>query len=621
MSYVSKINGYDIKDKTARETLKFHAIAKSSATYIAEFPNGKNMIVDTGMLSQWNDIKTAIDNLGITKFDYMIITHIHSDHTGNIQNFINTYDFSECTCWIGMKPDFTNHAAQIDETESDYDNVINLLQTNNINPIVPQNDSYYVIDENTKLHFLNTSQEIAENYYGAITEWRTEAKLNYNHFSLVTEIMHFNNVIMATGDIEKPVEEGILPYVHKVNVMTTPHHGVNKDAYKPFYKATMPEYSLSMYITQSETWLHNYFKSFRYLEELGCKMITAKWTIPVNGLYSFFSGMNGVTTNLIGESGYTTERDETKLYENIRMLINYTETTEATITLQELLSNMLPGSRLLTTWWNTYNETFAQLYSDLQAIFPDFTDDWILEINRGDSHYKQIKVHNRNHTLEFKAESYGSQLSWNTTGEGEIANITGTNNLVSKIGSLPKGSYTMSSYRDDSGSILIQDSNYALTINTIDKYVSNGDTITSAVVVGTLRGTGSNSSDKTRTVIGYINTSNNPTFVWHKTNSKNIYSIPQQTGMTNLINYLKTLPVGHYVSVYKDSDGTVLDTTTNYEISIDLTSKWGSNNDFTAIIHGVLKNTTNNSTDIARVVSCYINTTATPQYLWHKLNN
>ena len=84
------------------DILKFHTVAKSSATYITQFPNGKNMLVDTGQVGQWTDIKNAIDGLGITKFDYLILTHFHSDHIGNVQNICDTYDLSDCRCWVGM---------------------------------------------------------------------------------------------------------------------------------------------------------------------------------------------------------------------------------------------------------------------------------------------------------------------------------------------------------------------------------------------------------------------------------------------------------------------------------------------------------------------------------------
>lgn len=273
-----------------------------------------------------------------------------------------------------MKPDFINHASQIDEQESTYNNLISLLVNNGLNPIVPLNDSYYEIDNNTKLHFLNTSALIAENYYGNITEYRSEKKLNYNHFSLVTEIIHYENIIMCTGDIERCVEEAISPFVHKCEVITAPHHGVNRDAYKGFYDATMPKYALCMYQTDSDTWVHNYYKSFMYLQENGCRMITAKWTEPVNNLYSFFSIKGKVLTNVLGENYYTNMHEYSKIYSTIHEIIDFTKKLQSEITIEDLFTNMLSGSKLVTTWWETYNGTYSSLYSELRSIFPNFSN-------------------------------------------------------------------------------------------------------------------------------------------------------------------------------------------------------------------------------------------------------
>ena len=121
-----------------------------------------------------------------------------------------------------MKPDYINHGDIIIDNESTYNNVINLLQAGGLNPIVPINNSYYVIDEDTKLHFLNTDPIIAENYYSAniIPEYQTERHgVNFNQFSLITEIMYKKDVITLTGDIEKINEQYYYPYMHKTSLM------------------------------------------------------------------------------------------------------------------------------------------------------------------------------------------------------------------------------------------------------------------------------------------------------------------------------------------------------------------------------------------------------------------
>ena len=131
--YFKELNGYYVKDEEARNQinsvesnvddvnahvesldngkLKFHSVKGSSATYIVEFPNKKYMIIDSGTSDQWNDIKTAIDGLGINKFDYAVTTHFHADHDGNIQNLIDEYDFTQCTWYVGLKPDYINYSS------------------------------------------------------------------------------------------------------------------------------------------------------------------------------------------------------------------------------------------------------------------------------------------------------------------------------------------------------------------------------------------------------------------------------------------------------------------------------------------------------------------------------
>ena len=526
---VKTINGYTIKDETARNqllqheadlnniksNLKFHSIANSSATYIVEFPNGKNMIVDTGMTNQWTDIKNAIDNLGITKFDYMIITHFHNDHIGNIQNICNTYDLSECTCWVQMKPDFVNHSEDIDEDEEDYDNVITLLEGYGLQPTVPVNDSYYTIDDNTKLHFVNTDTTIAEDYYDYITEYREE-KVNFNLFSLVTEIIHCGHNIIATGDIEYGAEKGITPFVHKANLITTPHHGVNIDAYYGFYDSVNPEYSISSYVTENDSWVDYYYKSFMYLQEKGCRMITSAWTNPVNGLFTFISDYKDFYTTVIGEKKYVKSHSRAKLLISIHDLINPTQIKRSDLTINDVFNNMNNGDEVFIYWWESYNTAFPTLYSELQTLFPQFTSSWSLRLKKGDSHYKRIEVC-KNNRLTLSCENYLSEITWPSSGRGgngNIGEITGINNLITALKALPIGHYTLA-YKDDEGTVLSTGGFYNLSVD----ITSNNGTNITASIIGILRNTENTGATIARVVGGYINTGSTPNHVWHQINN------------------------------------------------------------------------------------------------------
>ena len=189
--YFKVLNGYYVKDEEAREHIKgivkFHAIKASSSCYVIEFPNGKNMIIDTGLSTQWTNIKNAIDSLGITKFDYAVLSHFHTDHIGNVQNLINTYDFTGCKWYVQLRPDYVHYSSYILDPESDYKAQITLLENNGFTPIVPINNNYITVDADNdiKIRFLNTDPVIAQSYYDRYTENGVQGT-EFNNFSLIT---------------------------------------------------------------------------------------------------------------------------------------------------------------------------------------------------------------------------------------------------------------------------------------------------------------------------------------------------------------------------------------------------------------------------------------------------
>lgn len=502
----------DDRIKKINKTIKVHAVAKSSATYIVELSNNKNLIVDTGMASQWTDIKNAIDGLGITKFDYFILTHFHSDHKGNIQNLCDNYDLSNCKCWVQMKPDFINHSEDIDEEESSYDDTLTLLINNNLTPIVPEHNSYFEIDENTKLHFLNTSSEIAENYYGRITEYRTEKKLNFNHFSLITELIFNDKVITFTGDIEKVNEEYMNVYMRKADIITSPHHGVNVAAYKPFYENIKPDYSFNMYISNTNTWVHPYFNSFMYQKELGCRMITPDCTEAINGLYSFIINKIKIQFLNNGDDEIAPGREAPIIYTSFTQIFDRSKILSSEVTLQQIFDAMEPGSTLKIFFWEDYQTAYQALYNDIVSIFPTFTVG-LIELNRDINHYRELIIRNKNVVL--RARSNSSTFSVDTEySTGIITDTVNTSNLITKLKKYPIGQYIMNYFgENEDNSVLTANGGYTLNINIINK--TNTDLYAS--IIATLRDT-TGSSDVCRVASCYINTTSTPQYKWIKLN-------------------------------------------------------------------------------------------------------
>ena len=67
------------------QTLRiFHIDVEQADATLFVAPGGKTMLVDSGQDGSDDEIKAAMDNAGVTKIDFLVTTHYHSDHFGGI---------------------------------------------------------------------------------------------------------------------------------------------------------------------------------------------------------------------------------------------------------------------------------------------------------------------------------------------------------------------------------------------------------------------------------------------------------------------------------------------------------------------------------------------------------
>src|SRR5699024_1642010 len=57
-----------------------------------QLPNNQTMLIDAGEAYKSDNVINYLNNLGITKIDYVIGTHPHTDHVGGLEEVINTFD-------------------------------------------------------------------------------------------------------------------------------------------------------------------------------------------------------------------------------------------------------------------------------------------------------------------------------------------------------------------------------------------------------------------------------------------------------------------------------------------------------------------------------------------------
>lgn len=497
-------------------SLKFHSVKASSATYIIQLPNGKNMIVDSGTSDQWDDVKDAIDSLGITKFDYAITTHFHPDHDGNNANLIETYDFSDCTWWIGMKPDYQHYSDRLEDGEAAYNAAVYTLTSRGISPIVPLNGSKVTLDEDAgiEIQFFNTDTNVAENYYSRIREYSTTGKINFNAFSLIANVTYGNQSILLTGDIESYVEEQYAKYMTKSTIMTAPHHGINIEAYEAFYTATSPEITICQYITSSANWIGSYYKEFYYITENSKKVITAYNSKSSNDLFSFEIDGDSVSSN-VEDGGLTSTSPNFKLgsYIHVDSLIDLTTTARADITFKQLVINLPKGCRAEIPFYQVYATRYAQLVTDIKVFYPELHDDFVVTISKDETY---IFITIREMYNDFKCDIHVSINDWNTynvsyiishytTGSGFIYAENETQ-LLTKINNRPAGTYNFW-YKDSSNSTLYNGTYSGILV------MLNGNSQKNGYMTGHLRNT-SVSSPKT-TMSGFFNLAEETKFLFN----------------------------------------------------------------------------------------------------------
>ena len=85
-----------VKDMIVTPVNNLGAVSKWGDCCLVVFPDGTTMLIDAGQAVQEPVIAGSLRRMGITSLDYLVITHPHSDHVGNVFSSSSTFldDFS-----------------------------------------------------------------------------------------------------------------------------------------------------------------------------------------------------------------------------------------------------------------------------------------------------------------------------------------------------------------------------------------------------------------------------------------------------------------------------------------------------------------------------------------------
>jgi len=204
--------------------ISFIDVGQGDAVYI-EFPNGRNALIDGGPSGALVD--SFLRSKGVTRLDYVALTHPHSDH------------------YRGLKKVFTNY--QVDNYYDTRAENVDALGDNNLRELAaaePGCKTYYPKPGD----ILNWDSKVTVKVFNAC--WQpVQIRENdeTNNCSLVVRLFYNGNGVLLTGDANSEIEEVMLNHFKsglQSNILKVGHHGSRTSTSDRFLSRVRPDHAI-----------------------------------------------------------------------------------------------------------------------------------------------------------------------------------------------------------------------------------------------------------------------------------------------------------------------------------------------------------------------------------------
>lgn len=186
---------------------------------VIELSDGKTIVIDAGRSGR--ETSSFLKYRGKKTIDAIILSHVHSDHTGGLDYLIKRFKVKEL--WDNGRLIYPEN--YLSEPSANFRTEIKHRTLNRGDVVEGKGYSIYVFHPYPEFYTMYGSDHV-------------EA----NNDSLVLKIKGRNNSFLFTGDIEEEAEEDI---VHlggwlKSDVIKVPHQGGKTSSYEPFFETVSP---------------------------------------------------------------------------------------------------------------------------------------------------------------------------------------------------------------------------------------------------------------------------------------------------------------------------------------------------------------------------------------------
>lgn len=206
----------DSNSETVAEfSVHFIDVGQGDCTLVKS--GNKSLLIDSGESGNEQTVLNYLAKEKVTKLDYVVITHMHTDHMGSMAKIIQSVEVSNVIM------------SELNEkntpTTKAYENLLNAVSQSGAKVLKAKaGDTYTLADAVIQI-------------LGPVKEYT-----DLNNTSVVMRVVYKSTSFLFTGDAEKQAEEDIISSGAEINsdVLKVGHHGSNTSTSKGFLTAVSP---------------------------------------------------------------------------------------------------------------------------------------------------------------------------------------------------------------------------------------------------------------------------------------------------------------------------------------------------------------------------------------------
>ena len=222
-TFALNINNYLFKYNIDNDPniMEVHYIDVGQGDSILIRVNNKVLLIDSGPKSSKSKLTKYLNSLNIKNIDYLIATHPHEDHIGNISTIINNYKVNKF------------YSPKVTTNTKTFEKIVSTLKNNNL--------KITILDNTTSS--INLGNNTSVKVYSPIEDFKDD---NLNNYSPIIKITFGKTSFLFTGDAEEYVEKQVVNNVSNLssNVLKLGHHGSSSSSCKEFLDAVNPDIAI-----------------------------------------------------------------------------------------------------------------------------------------------------------------------------------------------------------------------------------------------------------------------------------------------------------------------------------------------------------------------------------------